>query len=53
MFLSLLPWEMARILIFASPRAEKNLPATPVVRCIPSPIAAMMEQGATTSMVEI
>ena len=40
MFLSDNPCAMARTLIFDSPRALKNLPATPVVLDMPSPTAA-------------
>ena len=47
------PCAMAMILILASPNAEKNRPAHPVVDDMPSPTAAMMEHGAFTSTLEI
>mmetsp|Transcript_20552 Transcript_20552/g.57022 ORF Transcript_20552/g.57022 Transcript_20552/m.57022 type:complete len:435 (-) Transcript_20552:1238-2542(-) len=53
MFRSEHPCAMARMLIWASPRAEKNRPATPATCFIPSPTAATMLHGTLTSMLEI
>src|SRR6056297_157068 len=45
MILSEDPCEMASTLTPALPRALKNFPAAPLVLLMPSPTAAMMEQG--------